>query len=147
MESFGLKPLKEGVRLPEKAYKNDAGFDVFAPEKITIKAGMWAKIPLGFALMLHPGTVCLMMEKSGLATKHGLFSIAGVIDASYRGECHAVMFNMGPVDLTFKKGDKLAQFLVVPCYTERRYNVLTKFDDYVFENDRGTGGFGSSGDR
>ena len=146
MDEFTVVPLREGVRLPEKAYKFDAGFDVYAPEPITINAGKWAKIPLGFGIELKTDTVCIMMEKSGLAARHGIFSIAGVIDASYRGEVHAVMANLGSTAFYFKKGDKIAQFIVFPCYTATNYRVGEGFSNSLeFIDSRGDGGFGSSG--
>ena len=139
---FKIKPLKPVTILPKKAYDGDAGFDVFNNDKdLRLWPGERLKIQLGFAMELPPCYVALIQEKSGMAVKHGIVTIGNVIDSNYRGECHAILINTGdrPVDL--KLGTKVAQMLIMPCYTGSEYLVV----DELSESNRGEGGFGSTG--
>lgn len=139
---FGLKILREGIRPPEKAHSGDAGFDIFAPENIHVSPGMVKKIPLGFALEVPFGYVCMIQEKSGLAARHGLVTIGNVIDSTYRGECHVILHHIGGEIFTIKTGEKLAQMLIIPVYCETQYNII---DGELSKTSRGEGGFGSTG--
>ena len=148
---FEVCKLRPDAIIPIKKYEGDAGFDLFIPEKdvITINPGKWVKIPLGLSISISPGTVALVMEKSGLAVNHGLFSIAGVIDQGYRGEIHAVMVNLCQFQtISLFGGDKVAQLLIMPCLTTRSVIEITreKYNlTYTSDKWRGTGGFGSTG--
>lgn len=127
----------------DKALNGDAGFDLFAQEAVVIEPSKWKKIPLGIIIELPQGFVGLVTEKSGLAVRYGLFSIAGVIDSNYRGEIHAIMYNGGSSAVIFKRGDKVAQLLVMPCYTGQRIEIRPHIS---CETVRGDKGFGSTGD-
>ena len=49
------------------------------------------------------GYVGLIWDKSGLAVKNGIKTMAGVIDAGYRGEIKVVLINFGDEDYIVKK--------------------------------------------
>jgi dUTP pyrophosphatase len=83
------------------------------------------------------------LPRSGLAAKHGVTCInaPGLIDAGYRGEVMVALVNLDPTnDYEVKKGDRIAQLVVlpVPLATFRAVEDLP-------EAHRGEGGFGSSG--
>ena len=68
----------------------------------------------------------------------------GLIDASYRGEVRVIMINHGTQPFEAEAGDRIAQLLIVPAMDD---------DPVVVDqlppggDDRGAGGFGSSGRR
>lgn len=140
---FRLKLLDPSFKAPKKVYEHDAGFDVYnnTGEKIVISVGMRAKIPLGFCIELQPGYVAIMHEKSGMANKQGIVSIGNVIDSTYRGECHVILLNTSFILATILPGQKIAQMLIIPCYTGTKYELV----ETLSPSDRGQGGFGSTG--
>jgi len=78
--------------------------------------------------------------RSGLAVKHGVDVLAGVVDADYRGEVGVVLVNLGASTVTLEKGDRIAQLIIERIDTNEATAVQT-LDGTV----RGAGGFGSSG--
>ena len=141
---FKIKPLYPDAKLPVKAYEGDAGFDVFShDDKYTMYPGDWKQFSLGFALELPPGWVALIQEKSGLALNHGVITFGNVIDSGYRGEVHAQILCHcnSPRPFTVEKYTKIAQMVVMPCYTGALYEVVTTLS----KSNREDKGFGSSG--
>jgi dUTP pyrophosphatase len=63
-----------------------------------------------------------------------------VIDSDYRGGVKVLLFNHGEYAYKIKRGDRIAQLLIVPCY---RPNIVAV--DNLDETERGEAGFGSSG--
>lgn len=145
----------EGGKLPAKANKTDAGFDVYATDDITIYPGQVIKHPLNIRLKLPINTWAEIASKSGLGAK-GLLVYAGVIDQEYRGIPHVVMSNinliekvdeegfplMRTVPIVIKKGEKLAQLIMNPYSSEFYIQQVDKIDTTTA---RGEGGFGSTG--
>ena len=80
--------------------------------------------------------------RSGLALKHGLSlpNTPGTIDSDYRGPLGVILINHGADPVTIAHGDRIAQAVVAPV-------VRARFElaDTLSETDRGTGGFGSTG--
>jgi len=139
---FKIMALNSCNILPMKAYENDAGFDVYnnGLEK-RIKPGCRALIDLGFAMELKYGWVALIQEKSGMANKQGIITMGNVIDANYRGEVHAIVMNLSDELVVIKPKQKVAQMLILSCYTGRKYTAV----DILGESNRGAKGFGSTG--
>jgi dUTP pyrophosphatase len=50
--------------------------------------------------------------RSGLANKHGIDTMAGVIDADYRGPVGVILANLSDTDFDVKVGDRIAQLIV-----------------------------------
>ena len=72
--------------------------------------------------------------------RHGLDTLAGVIDADYRGEVRVVLVNHGRESVRLAPGDRIAQLLV-----QRVERALFRKVDTLGQTDRGGGGFGSTG--
>ena len=99
------------MKTPIYAHPGDAGMDFYAAEDFTLKVGEKGAVPTGISMEIPVGYVGLVWDKSGLAIKHGLKTLGGVIDAGYRGEILIGMINLGEKDYTFEKGHKVAQVL------------------------------------
>lgn len=84
------------------------------------------------------------MPRSGLAARHGLSVVngPGLIDPGYRGEVKVVLVNLGAEPFRGEPGDRIAQLLVVP-FAAPDLRVVEALADGPDE--RGAGGFGSSG--
>jgi dUTP pyrophosphatase len=137
---IAIKKLHPDAKLPEYAHPDDAGMDFYASESITLQPNERTAVPTGIALAIPSGFVGLLWDKSGMAVKHGLKTMAGVIDAGYRGEIKIILHNLSNQPYTFERGTKVAQMLIQPVHQKR----LIEVEDLDSTN-RGTGGFGSTG--
>jgi len=77
------KILDEAI-IPHYAHPGDAGMDIFSAEEMTIKAGERKSVRTGVKMELPEGFVGLVWDKSGLALKNGIKTMAGVIDSGYK---------------------------------------------------------------
>jgi dUTP pyrophosphatase len=141
MVTFKVKRLHEDATIPSYANPTDAAVDLHSIEDYTLKKGERKTFPLGFQAEFSPGHVAHVWDKSGLAAKHGIKTMAGVIDAGYRGEYKVVLLNTSDNDYEIKKGDKIAQLLIIPIPITNIIETIEDLDDSA----RGEGGFGSTG--
>ena len=100
-----------------------------------IPSGIKANVPKGYAL--------IAFNKSGVATKKGLYIGACVVDEDYQGEIHLHLTNVGDKDVSIAKDDKIAQFILIPVYYAIPVEVPVE-NLYEAESERGAGGFGST---
>lgn len=134
--------LDPELPMPARAHSGDAGIDLQARVATTLEPGEWAMIPTGIAVAIPVGHVGLVAPRSGLAARHGISVVngPGVVDAGYRGEINAILINHGRDSVTLRRGDRIAQMLIVPVAM-----VETEEVERLPDSDRGSGGFGSSG--
>ena len=139
-----VKRLNNGAGLPLPAYASAgaAGMDICAAEAITLKPGKRAAVPTGFAFAIPHGYEIQVRPRSGLALKHGItcLNTPGTIDCDYRGEVKVILANLGEEDVSFERGDRIAQ-LVVAAAPQAKVSEVDALDDTL----RGAGGFGSTG--
>ena len=136
-----IRRLHEHAVIPEYATAHDAGLDLCTVAEVTVAPGERAVLPTGIAIALPAGYVGLIWDKSGVSTKRGVTTIAGVIDAGYRGEITVALYNIGHESQTFTVGTKVAQLLVQPV-AQVSFTEVAELD----ETERGAGGFGSTGE-
>lgn len=129
----------KGVNAPGYASAGAAGADLRASEAVTLEPGARAAVPTGLFLEIPEGHVGLVWPRSGLAVKHGLDTLAGVIDSDYRGEVRVVLVNHGRESVRVEAGDRVAQLLV-----QRVERARFEAADLA-TSARGAGGFGSTG--
>ena len=134
------KKLFPEAILPHYVHGGDAGLELYASQKTTLKPGERTSVPTGIALEIPDGYVGLVWDKSGLSHNHGLKPLGGVIDSGYRGEIKVGVINLSSENYTFEKGHKIAQMLVQKI---ERLEVTEA--DSLSESDRGHKGFGSTG--
>lgn len=120
----------------------DAGYDLFTLEGTTLQPGERQLLSTGLHVEIPDGYVGLVKDRSSTALA-GLHNLAGVIDASYRGEVKILVLNVGDAPYTIEVGQKIAQMVVIPCYTQSITYVDTV--TALASTERGDGGFGSTG--
>lgn len=122
---------------PTRAHDTDVGADVFATEDVMLKPMSVTVLGLGFGIELPKGMMACMFPKSGLTSK-GILSTLPPIDPGYTGEAHAILYNFTDNYYTIKKGDKVAQMILMNVYIDENIKpkTLTKRDN---------NGFGSTG--
>jgi dUTP pyrophosphatase len=139
-----VKRLNNGAGLPLPTYASAgaAGMDICAAEAVTLKPGKRAAVPTGFAFAIPIGFEVQVRPRSGLALKHGItcLNTPGTIDCDYRGEIKVILANLGDEDVSFERGDRIAQ-LVVAAAPQAKISEVDAIDDTA----RGSGGFGSTG--
>jgi dUTP pyrophosphatase len=139
-------PHGDGLPLPSYATAGAAGLDLFAavPEEapLTLAPGARALVPTGLALALPPDTEGQVRARSGRAVREGLavLNAPGTIDADYRGEVGVLVINLGPSDITVRRGERVAQLVVAPV-VRVAVEAVASLDPTA----RADGGFGSTG--
>ena len=132
-----IKLIKfDNFKVPVRAHYNDSGADVFAAEDVILSPHEVYAVPLGIGTELPDGYDIVIHCKSGLS-KNGIWASNAPVDAGYRGEIHAILYNTTDGDYTIKAGSKVGQMVVRPVI----------YADFVEDlgDERGAGGFGSTG--
>jgi dUTP pyrophosphatase len=132
--------LATGAALPEYGSAAAAGADLRASEALVIGPGARAAVPTGLRVAIPRGHVGLVWPRSGLAVRHGIDTLAGVVDSDYRGEVKVVLVNHGDEPFEIAAGDRVAQLLV-----QRVERAAFRAASQIEETARGEGGFGSTG--
>lgn len=127
--------------MPTKGSDKAGAYDIYMPEDGTV-AGASVMFPLGFATAIPDGYAALLLPRSGTGAKFALElnNTVGLIDSDYRGEWKAALRTKSGLIFSWKKGDRILQFIVVPIA-----NVTLELVESLDDTLRGTGGFGSSG--
>jgi dUTP pyrophosphatase len=138
----------------------DAGFDLCysGDVAIAIQRDIIYKIPTGIKFAIPQGYFGLVLERSGLAVKHGFEILGRVIDSGYRGEVFIICSTTSSIqvdidshgenchknidDLIIKPGDRIAQ-IVFTKFLEETERVSDLED--LGRSERGENGFGSTG--
>jgi dUTP pyrophosphatase len=133
--------------LPAYATAGSAGLDLRAclDAPLTLPPGRAELIPTGLAIHLaDPGLAAVVLPRSGLGHKHGvvLGNLVGLIDSDYQGQLMVSTWNRGAAPYTIQPFERIAQLVIVPIVLVR-LEVVTEFG----ASGRGSGGFGSSGQR
>lgn len=137
-------PHGEGLPLPAYATAQSAGMDVVAAESLVLEPGQRHAVATGFAMAIPFGYEVQVRPRSGLALKHGVtvLNSPGTIDADYRGEVKVILANLGQEPFAIERGDRIAQ--LVP---QRLVHASFHMTEELESTERGTGGFGSTGQR
>lgn len=169
-----LIKFRDDLIKPTRAHYNDAGIDCYAQETVTLKAldaypveeakkerkllfhiplppsnphiisttvasalsAIPTRVDLGFGIEVPDGYMAVIKPRSSMNLK-GIITQIGTIDSGYRGEIGGVFINLTNKDIIINKGEKICQLVIEPV-------VLADLEEELV-NDRGIGGFGSTG--
>lgn len=133
-----IKVIKfDNYKAPDRAHYNDSGADIFAAKAMDLEPGKITKVPTGIGIELPDGYDAVIHCKSGLSANEGLMMANAPIDAGYRGEIHAIVFNTNEEPYHLEAGTKIGQLVIRPV-------IYAEFVDSLGE-ERGSGAFGSTG--
>ena len=134
------KYLTESAKVPHKANRTDAGYDLYSDEDAWVFARQRQVIKTGISIQMPENLAGLIWPRSGLSVKQGIDVLAGVVDAGYRGEIMVCLYNTSDDDVEIKRGDRIAQmiFQEVPF-------VSLLLREELATSQRGSNGFGSTG--
>jgi dUTP pyrophosphatase len=131
------------AQAPRYGNPNDLCFDLAAclPDgPMMVTNGGREKIPTGLKIEFPPQFGIFFWPRSGLADRHGIHILGGVIDAEYRGEYMIMLLNTDRQSVIVRHGDRIAQ-----CYIAPRFQAVFTEKESLSESHRGEAGFGSSG--
>jgi dUTP pyrophosphatase len=137
---LSFKRLDPRAILPSRGSEFAAGLDIYTIEDLTIEPGERRLARTGLAVAIPEGYYGRIAPRSGLATKNGLDTLAGVIDADYRGEIGCLLYNAGSETIQLLLGSKICQLII-----EKIITPAPAWAEEITETDRGSGGFGSTG--
>lgn len=141
MESIRVSLLSDKARKPSRATPGAAGFDLFATSDLTLAPGHRALVSTDLAVAMPRGTYGRIAPRSGLALRHGIDVMAGVVDGDYRGAVGVILVNLGQAPFDVHAGLRVAQ-LIPELYCPADLSLVeAPLDD----TPRGASGFGSSG--
>jgi dUTP pyrophosphatase len=135
-----FKRLDPRALLPTRGSSLAAGLDIYAIGDLTIQPGQRALARTGLAVAIPEGYYGRLAPRSGLATKEGLDTLAGVIDADYRGEIRCLLYNTGDEAINLAAQSKICQLII-----EKIITPAAVWADEISDTERGSGGFGSTG--
>jgi dUTP pyrophosphatase len=139
MKTLKVKKLNKDAILPTRAHPQDAGLDLFALEDIFCDIGSRCTVPTGIAVSVDPGYFAMISDKSSVA-RTGLKVTAGVVDSGYTGECCVELLNVTAFAKLIKKGQKIAQMLILPIALPEVVET-----SILESSERGDKGWGSTG--
>tara|TARA_R100000808_G_scaffold23989_1_gene54162 strand:+ start:2267 stop:2689 length:423 start_codon:yes stop_codon:yes gene_type:complete len=135
-----IKKLHPDAVVPTYAKVGDAAVDLVAVDKhidkhhnVVFDTGLAFEIPYGFVGLLFP-------RSSVSKTNLSLANSVGVIDSGYRGPVMLKYRRQGTTNCKWDIGDRVGQLMIIP-YPEVEFIETDKLSI----TDRGSGGFGSTG--
>ena len=138
-----IKRLDPSVGLPEAATRHSAGFDLASAVDIEIPARSIRLVGTGLVIAVPEGHFLGIFARSSTPLKRGLMVAngVGVIDADYCGPADEIkiqLLNFTDAAVQVKKGDRLAQGIVLPC-------PRVEWEEITDVTATTRGGFGSTG--
>lgn len=143
------KKLHPNAKLPTKANKTDAGFDLYALDSNIVLSSnsccdsngttVATKIKTGISLEIPEGYYGLILDRSSVGSKL-IKTLGGVIDCGYRGDITVCLANLSNFDYMVEAGDKIAQIVI----NKVEFDSIEEVDE-LSDSERGEKGFGSSG--
>lgn len=129
------------TKLPERMSKGAAGYDIYSYHDYLIQPGHSAYIDTELSFEIPEGYFFSLVPRSSLGKKGVIIpNSPATIDEDYRGTIRVILYNMGNEPYSVKKGDRVAQ-LILMKYQKFDFLEVTELES----TQRGEGGFGSTG--
>ena len=132
--------LEPKAIMPTRAFKTDAGLDLYSRETNGMEPGQSAVFDTGVHMEFPHGYYGKIESKSGLNVKYGVVSCGGVIDDGFTGSITVKLYNLSQEPYIVSAGDKVAQLVIMP-YIAPELEIVDTLED----TPRGAEGFGSTG--
>ena len=138
-----VQEIYEGISLPVRATAGSAGYDFFAPVKVTLQPGETVKIPTGIRVEMEQDWVLKCYPRSGLGFKYRLQlnNTVGIIDSDY-----FYSDNEGHIFAKLTNDTNEGKTLVIPAGTGFMQGIFVEYGITVDDAAEGVrnGGFGST---
>jgi dUTP pyrophosphatase len=138
-----IRRLDPTIPLPTYGTGESAGFDLAASHDVVVPPRQIALVRTGLVVEVPAGYFLAIFARSSTPLKRGLMVAngVGVIDPDYSGPTDEIMIqllNVGDTDAQVRRGDRLAQGIVLPA-PRVTWDEVTELRETV------RGGFGSTG--
>ncbi len=138
-----IRRLDSTVPLPAYGTHDAAGFDLAAARDLTIPPGQIALVRTGLVIEVPTGHFLAIFARSSTPLKRGLLVAngVGVVDPDYSGPDDEIMIqvlNVSRTDVLVRRGDRLAQGIVLPA-------TRVAWDEVTEIRPVSRGGFGATG--
>jgi dUTP pyrophosphatase len=138
-----IRRLDPTIPLPAYGTGESAGFDLAAAHDVSVPPRQIALVRTGLVIEVPAGYFLAIFARSSTPLKRGLMVAngVGVIDPDYSGPTDEILIqllNVGDTDAQVKRGDRLAQGIVLPA-PRVTWDEVTELRETV------RGGFGSTG--
>lgn len=147
-----LEHYDRSFELPQYETIGAAGCDIRASleeesrsKGLIIKPGQRVLVPTGICMEIPVGYEVQVRPRSGLSLKTKLLVVnsPGTIDSDYRGEVKIILGNFGDQEHCIEHGERVAQIVIAPVTQA----VFFESDSDLSQTARGSGGFGSTGQK
>ena len=109
------------IKMPKRATKGSAGYDIFTPINLKLKAGDSIVIPTGLKIALDSDKFLMIVPRSGMGFKYqiGLANTVGIIDQDYynnpenEGHIMIKLVNHGSKDCYICAGTAICQGIIL----------------------------------
>jgi dUTP pyrophosphatase len=138
-----IRRLDSTVSLPSYGTNESAGFDLASAHDIVVSPRQIALVRTGLVIEVPTGYFLAIFARSSTPLKRGLMVAngVGVIDPDYSGPNDEVMIqvmNVTESDVQIRRGDRLAQGIVLPA-------PRVSWDEVREIREVTRGGFGATG--
>jgi dUTP pyrophosphatase len=138
-----IRRLDPSVDLPSYQTAGAAGFDFAVSEDTLVPPGEVRLVPTGLVIEVPAGHFLGVFARSSTPIKRGLMVAngVGVVDPDYSGptdEVRIEVFNFTASPVTLRKGDRIAQGIVMPT-------ARVEWEEVDAIRDTARGGFGATG--
>lgn len=141
---MNIKLISDKSVIPSRGSSGAAGYDLYAIESHTLEPGERKTFKTGISIAIPQGYYGRIAPRSGLAVKHGIDVLAGIVDSDYRGEIIVALINLSSEQIKLpliKDGKETAVAqLIFEKYNNVNFDVVDNLDTTF----RGSGGFGST---
>ncbi len=139
-----IRRLDSTIPLPAYGTDEAAGFDLASAHDLTIRPREIALVRTGLVIEVPSGHCLAIFARSSTPLKRGLVVAngVGIIDPDYNGPADEVMvqvLNITDGEVTIRRGDRLAQGIILPA-PRVRWQEVTELAEVT------RGGFGATGD-
>ena len=121
MEIEYVKEHKDAYDVIVHNDTHSACVDLLADKDITIKSKSKGIMTCGIRILIPEGYYAEIRNKSRIGFKNDIYIYSGIMDAGYSGDWSVKAFNYGEKDFVVKKGDSIAQVLIL-----KKSNVVMK---------------------
>ena len=147
--SVKIKKTHPDATIPKYAKPGDAGVDLYCVSRYVEKTGEMIcdeniVYDTGLAVEIPSGYVGLIFPRSSIS-KYNIWlrNAVGVIDSGYRGNIVLKFGYYNGVNANkYEVGDRIGQLMIMP-YPQINFEEVNSLTN----TDRGTGGFGSTGEK
>jgi deoxyuridine 5'-triphosphate nucleotidohydrolase len=107
--SLQIKKLVPEAILP---IRSGAGYDLFTITECVVEPGRRLVVPLGYTIKFPDGLYGRISGRTGLAVKHGIDVLGGVVDPDYKDELKVVLHNTDTRPFVIHPGYRIAQLIL-----------------------------------